>query len=73
MWKYQNTPHNPTITQNTHMKVKTKYPKMLNLCFVSFKVKNIITLYIKNQKPQNTLIQQHNSFFTLGENVIFYF
>jgi len=55
MWKYQNTPHNPTITQNTHMKVKTKYPKMLSLCFVSFKVKNIIALYIKNQKPQEKI------------------
>jgi len=36
---------------------------MLSLCFVSFKVKDVIALYIKIQKLQNTLIQQHNCFF----------
>jgi hypothetical protein len=36
----------PTITQNTHMKV-LKYPQMVILYFVFFKVKNIIVLYIK--------------------------
>jgi hypothetical protein len=45
--KIPKSPHNPTITQKIHMKVKTKYPKMLSLCFVSFKVKDIIALYIK--------------------------
>jgi hypothetical protein len=47
------------------MKVQ-KYP-----CFVSFKVKDVIALYIKIQKPQNTFIQQHNNFLTLGQIHIF--
>jgi len=40
----------PIITQNTHMKVQ-KYPQMLSLYFVFFKVKDVIALYIKIQKP----------------------
>jgi len=67
--KYLNVPMTLLIIQNTHIKIQ-KYPKMLSLCYVSFKVKKVIAVYIKIQKSQNTLIQLHNNFFfTLGANM----
>jgi hypothetical protein len=36
----------PTITQKAHIKLQ-KYPQMLSLCFVSSKVKDVLTLFSK--------------------------
>jgi len=67
--KYLNAPMTLLIIQNTHIKIQ-KYLQILSLCYVSFKVKKVIVVYIKIQKSQNTLIHLHNNFIlTLRANM----